>query len=150
MAAGFTVKTAHLAELKERLLELAQKEIDQSQLEKILKIDCELELSDINWPFYEKLAKFAPFGNGNPEPVFLTRKAKIKNIRTVGADGKHLKLAISHELLAISYNAIGFGFGEWGERLKIGDQIDLVYTLLTDAWNGEEKLQLKIKDLKPS
>lgn len=150
MAAGFTVKTAHLAELKERLLELAQKEIDQSQLEKILKIDCELELSDINWPFYEKLAKFSPFGNGNPEPVFLTQKAKIKNIRTVGADGKHLKLAISHEPSAISYNAIGFGFGEWGERLKIGDQIDLVYTLLTDAWNGEEKLQLKIKDLKPS
>lgn len=157
MAAGFTVKTAHLAELKERLLELTQKEIDQSQLEKILKIDCKLELSDINWPFYEELTKFEPFGNGNPEPVFLTEKVMIRDFRLVGNEGKHLKLSVTSSsgqppssLRFKSHSAIGFGFGEWGSKLKIGDQIDLVYSLLINSWNGEERMQLKIKDLKVS
>ena len=137
-------------QLKNNFLAAAQKEITHKQLEKTLKIDGEVELSDINWPLYDALSKFEPFGVGNPEPVFLTCQVKVEDFRLVGNEGKHLKLAISYQPLAISFEAIGFGLGEWGQKLKIGDQIDLVYTILVDSWNGQERLQLKIRDLRPS
>lgn len=146
MAAGFTIETALLQQLKTRLLELAQKEITDKHLEKVLKVDCEIELTDINWPLFEKIKKFEPFGFGNPEPVFLTHRVRIKDLRVLGNEGKHLKLLIDSN--HTPFSAIGFGFGEWGQKLKIGDKVDLVYTLLVDSWNGEEKLQLKIKDIR--
>lgn len=157
MAAGFTIETIRLDELKNRLLKTVEKEITPKQLKKILKIDCEVKLSDINWSLYEAVSKLEPFGHGNPEPVFLTRHVRIKDLRLVGADGKHLKLLLGEESLKSSplnpplfFSAVGFGLGEWGQKLKMGDQVDLVYTLLVDAWNGEERLQLKIKDLRLS
>ena len=149
MAAGFTVETTRLAEVKKRLLETAQKEITPEKLEKTLKIDCEVTLDDINWALYEGLLKFEPFGQGNPEPVFLTRNVKIKDVRLVGNDGKHLKLLVEPpQQNSTLFSAIGFGLGNWSQKLKVGEQIDLVYILLVDSWNGEERLQLKIKDLR--
>ena len=169
MAAGFTVETLKIKQIKNQLLTLAEKKISHETLEKTLKIDCELDFEDINWEFYSELSKFEPFGVGNPEPVFFTQKAQVKDIRVLGNDGKHLKLTIQgptpHTLPPIPYfgasqntnrqakyfSAIGFGFGnQWGSKLKIGDQIDIAYTLLVDSWNGEERLQLKIKDLRLS
>lgn len=150
MAAGFTVETRHLETLKSRLEEIAQKELDEETLKRILKIDCELDLEDLTWELYDKISKLAPFGIGNPEPIFTTSQAEVKSLRLVGNDGKHLKLVISHQSSAISFDAIGFGFGEWAGKIKPGDKIDLAYTLAADTWNGNEKLQLKIRDLRLS
>lgn len=154
MAAGFTIETIRLAEIKSRLLETVQKEITPQQLKKTLKIDCEIDLSDIDWPFYGGVKKFEPFGFGNPEPVFLTRGVKIKDLRLLGNDNRHLKLLIEppnhapYTLHPTLFSAIGFGFGDWGQKLKIGDRVDLAYTILVNSWNGEERLQLKIKDIR--
>lgn len=153
MAAGFTVKNTRLEELKRQLLETAEKEITQEQLEKTLKIDCEVRLSDIAWPLYENLLKFEPFGNGNSEPVFLTCGLQIRDLRLVGNEGRHLKLLVqpsSSVPYSLPFSAIGFGLGERGKDLKMGDRVDLVYTLLVDSWSGEERLQLKIRDFRLS
>ncbi len=152
MAAGFTAETLKIGRIRNYLLTLAEKEIAAETLEKTLKIDCELDFSDIDWYLYEQLKSFEPFGISNPEPVFLTRKVSVKDIRLLGAEGKHLKLLLdSASIKSRPFSTIGFGLGtQWGSKLTIGDHIDVVYTLLVDSWNGEERLQLKIKDLRPS
>lgn len=147
MAAGFTIETRYLKILKSRLEEIAQRELTEEKLKKVLKIDCEIDLEEINWELYDKISQFSPFGIGNPEPVFLTSGVEIKEVRPVGIDGKHLKLAVSRQPLAISFDAIAFGFGSWAAKIEPGDKLDIVYNLLADSWNGQEKLQLKIKDL---
>lgn len=47
-----------------------------------------------------------------------------------------------------SIDAIGFGFGEYAKTLKPNDTIDIAYTIDSNTWNGNTKLQLKIRDLK--
>jgi hypothetical protein len=46
------------------------------------------------------------------------------------------------------FQAIGFGLGDFCDKIKQGDKVDVVSELITDDWNGARKLQLKIIDLK--
>jgi len=147
MAAGFTVETAKLPLLQKALENKADLLLNKSLLTRSLKIDCELPLSSININLYESLQKFSPFGMGNPEPTFVSRGVVIEDVRLVGNEGKHLKLIVSSQKTGVRFEGIGFGLGE-KTKINIGDKIDIVYTIDKNEWNGEKRLQLKIKDFK--
>lgn len=160
MAAGFTIETEKLEIFKETLETAVEELIDGETLTKKLKIDCELPFSVINKEFYEYLQQLAPFGMKNPEPVFATKDITIKDLRIIGRDGKHLKLLLEFPHFAeatrgrpISYQefeAIAFGMGELGREIKVGDKIDVAYVIDENRWNGNTKLQLKVKDIHPN
>ncbi|MEK7450682.1 MAG: single-stranded-DNA-specific exonuclease RecJ [Patescibacteria group bacterium] len=148
MAAGFTVETAKLVVLEKRLRELGEKDIDINSLTRTLKIDCELPLTFVMSELYDSIQKLSPFGMGNPEPTFLSKNVIIEDMRLVGMEGKHLKLVVSSQKLDVKFDAIAFGMGERAGEIKIGDKMDIAYTISQDEWNGNKRLQLKIKDLK--
>jgi len=145
MAAGFTVETKNLEKLQRKLESLAEKEITDDMLVRELRIDIELSLQSITEGFWEKLRAFEPFGFDNPEPVFVTRGVTLDDFRLVGKDGKHLKLSISNSQFSIG--AIAFGMGDIYPKLKNGMNLDIAYTIDMNVWNGNKKLQLKIKDM---
>ena len=140
MAAGFTVETTKLLELQKTLEDRAELVLSKDLLTRSLKIDCELALSFIDLNLYESLQKLAPFGMGNPEPTFISKDVVVEDVRLVGAEGKHLKLKFRIE-------GIAFGMGEMSSKIHIGDKVDIVYTIDENEWNGEKRLQLKIKDI---
>ena len=84
---------------------------------------------------------------GNPEPTFLTKGLLVENLRLVGNDGKHLKIVFTTDNLPFTIDGIYFRGGE-NNKLKIGDKVDVVYTLDENEWNGNKRLQLKIKDVR--
>jgi single-stranded-DNA-specific exonuclease len=145
MAAGFTLETIKIEKFKERILEEAEKQITQEILEKNLKIDLKLPLSLISLEVWEELKKLSPFGLGNPEPVFAA-EAVVKDLRKVGATGKHLKLVLGFDGSLIE--GIGFNLGGKAEELHLGDKIEIAYSLTLNEWNGRKKLEVKLKDLK--
>jgi len=151
MAAGFTVETKNLSLLQERLSEIAEKELDKEKLTRVLKIDCELDLQDLSYELYEQLEKFKPFGLGNPEPVFASRKVIIRDAKIVGNNGQHLKLVIGQKIAAAvncQFSAIAFGMADLMPQLTPDKPVDIAYTLSLEEWNGQKKLGLKIKDIK--
>ena len=150
MAAGFTIETAKLEILKSKLEKLAEQQLDEQKLTKTLKIDCELNLENLSDDLYEKFSQFEPFGIGNPEPIF-TSRVVVKNLRTVGTDGKHLKLTLSPapNIPNIpNYPAIAFSLGYLVDKLKVDQEIEVAYNLSLNLWNSEKKLELKLKDIK--
>lgn len=140
MAAGFTVETKNLAKLQERLEELAEKELNEDTLTRTLKIDMEIPLDVVNPALYKEIQQLQPFGFGNPEPVFATRGVTVESARLVGEGGKHLKLRLPLE-------AIAFNMGSFYGKLQNNETVDLAYTISLDTWNGNSRLQLKIKDI---
>lgn len=140
MAAGFTIETTKISEFKTQISKLAAKEITPEMLSRTLRVDCELPLEAVNLDLYNSIADFAPFGMGNPEPVF-AGLGKIQSLRLVGTDGKHLKLVIS------GLDAIAFGQGHNLASLKVGDSVKIAYLLSLNIWNGSQSLQLKVKDI---
>jgi len=162
-AAGFTLDNSKLADFKDQLEAIAGEEIQSENLVPVVNIDAEINSEDINWNIYDQIAKFSPFGEGNPKPLFLVRNLKISQMRIVGNGGKHLKLKLttqrggngnivvsSRDSLQKTFDAIGFSFGGCIKKINQGDLVDVVFELIADEWNGMRQLQLKIIDLKKS
>jgi len=145
MAAGFTIETKKIESFQEKLEELADSVITDETLIRSLRIDCELPLSKVEKTLHKSLQALAPFGMGNPEPVFATRNVTIHDLRTMGKENTHLKLLLSDGDVPIE--AVAFGMGEWIKKLKKQDKIDVAYTVDMNSWNGRETLQLKVKDI---
>lgn len=145
MAAGFTVETSKIEMLQKKLQELALTQVTKEMLERSLRIDCELPADYISPQLYEAISQLEPFGMANPIPVFVTENMTVVELRTVGQDGKHLKLKLKSKEKV--FEAIGFGMGERSTELKVEDAIDIAYTMSQDSWNGNKRLQLKLKDL---
>jgi len=149
MAAGFTVETAKLPLLQKALEDKAELLLNKDLLTRSLKIDCELPLSAISMKLYESLQELSPFGMGNPEPTFVSHSVVAEDVRLVGNEGKHLKLIVSSQKTGAKFEGIAFGMGEKA-KIHIGDKADIVYIINENEWNGERRLQLKIKDIKIS
>ncbi|OGH13914.1 MAG: single-stranded-DNA-specific exonuclease RecJ [Candidatus Levybacteria bacterium RIFCSPHIGHO2_01_FULL_38_26] len=148
MAAGFTVETTKLALLQKTFEEKALTLLDEEKLTRILRVDCELPLSAVDKNLYDGIQNLAPFGMRNPEPVFVSKDVVIEDMRAVGINGKHLKLQFRIQNSEFRINAIAFGMGERLGEFKVGDKVDIAYTIDKDTWNGNKKLQLKVKDLR--
>jgi len=151
MAAGFTVKTEDLLLIEKKFQELAEKLINDSHLIRKQRVDCEIPLSMISSELYNEIKILEPFGVGNPLPIFKS-EAVIEDIRTVGQEGKHLKLrvkpsAISHQPSSKYFDGIGFGMGESAKGINAGDTTNVIYSLDENIWNGNKRLQLKIKNI---
>ncbi len=146
MAAGFTIETDKIPVLEKRLKKKAQKLLKKELLERTIRIDLDLPYSQISQNLYDAIQKLQPFGMKNPEPVFLTNNFIVEDLRLVGNGGKHLKLEFRIQNSEFRMEGIAFGMGD-SNGFKIGDSVDIVYTLDENKWNGYKKLQLKIKDI---
>jgi single-stranded-DNA-specific exonuclease len=147
-AAGFTLKNQNLPAFESRLRQIAQQLLDVSTLRPVLTIDAEINLRGVKPGLVEAITALQPFGYGNPTPTFLTRNLTIKSLKPMGQDNQHLRLAL-HDGKHI-WSAVAFRHGHWANKLRPAQQIDLAYMLEFNEWNGERRMQLEIKDLRPS
>lgn len=143
-AAGFTVANQNLPALKERLRQIAARQLTGLDLRPTLRADAEVTLTDLTFDLLKKLDLLEPTGYGNPGAVFVARNLRVIAKRTVGADAKHLKLTLGDG--RISFDAIAFRFGESAARLP--ERVDVMFTLENNEYNGQNRLQLNVRDLK--
>lgn len=148
VAAGFSLSSENLPALAERLLALTAAQIDESALIPKLNIEAEIVLSDLNWDFLRLIEQLAPFGVENPRPLFLCRKVQVRSVRSVGNGGEHLRLTLSDG--RTSREAIAFRLGMRAGECPPGSRLDLVCTLESNTWNGEERLELQVRDFRPA
>ena len=149
MAAGFTIETKYIGQLQDRLEALAEKELPEEKLVRVLKIDTEISLENVTEKLWKAIQDFAPFGFGNSEPVFSTSDVTVDDARLVGADGKHLKLKIRSTIndKRSTIDAIAFGMGAFYAKLRPDTPINVAYSIDMNVWNGSRRLQLKVKDI---
>lgn len=156
-AAGVTLHTGDIARFSEAIETEARSKLDPAQLSPRLRIDAELHPRDLSMSLATQLRRLAPFGAGNPEPVFVCRALAASEVRLLpdkrGTGPGHLKLRLGEargpvaaELDAPQVDAIGFGLG--GTALPVGARLDAAFQLSVDTWNGAERLQLKLKDVR--
>lgn len=145
MAAGFSLSTAKLDDFGEKLSLYSSKFTDNDFV-KETKVDCEIDFSLLTNALYKKLLEFAPFGFGNPTPVFITRNVQIDDVRLMGKDKNHLKLLLTQEGFG-TMEAVGFRMGELYPSLSPSVPVDVTYCLEENIWNNHRVLQLKLKNI---
>ncbi|HLF74000.1 MAG TPA: single-stranded-DNA-specific exonuclease RecJ [Anaerolineales bacterium] len=146
-AAGFTVKNENLPELTARLKAIAKEQLGGKDLRQTLSADMEVPLSSLTFEVLKHLQYLEPTGYGNPDAVFVSRNVKVKFARTVGLDGKHLKLTLEDERGA-TVDSIGFRMGYFKPELP--PRLDILYRFESNEYNGRISLQLNLKDIKPA
>jgi single-stranded-DNA-specific exonuclease len=140
-AVGFTLKASRLARLGEELESLAQRLLSDCDPVPVLEIDAEIGLSDLTLKSLRRLTAFQPFGPGNPEPLLVARALEVVHARVVGEN--HLKMKVKQGPHVTE--AIGFNLAAKAPRA--GETVDLVFTPEINAWQGYERVQLKVVDL---
>jgi len=145
-AAGFTVNSGNIAELKSRLQKWAEKKLKDEHFVREIAADVKTDPGDLTWDVWKLIRDVEPFGYGNRRPVFWVKNATVTDVRGVG-DNKHLKLIVKGGSGG-SLNCIFFGGGEWLDKLAVGDMVDLMGGLDINRWNGEENLQFKVMDVR--
>jgi len=144
-AAGFTVKNENLPELVTRLKTIAKNQLEGKDLRQTLSADMEIPLSELNFDVLKHLLYLEPTGYGNPDAMFVSRDVKVKFARTVGAEGRHLKLTLEDGRGA-AYDSIGFRLGHLQPSLP--PRVDVMYQFEANEYNGRTSLQLNLKDVK--
>jgi single-stranded-DNA-specific exonuclease len=144
-AAGFTLPTRNLPRLEQALLELATGELAGLELRPKLEIDAEVNLSELGGDTFPMIQKLAPFGQGNPEPAFLSRRVEVMDCRTMGDSGEHLKLKLRQG--GTVWDGVGFGLGSY--CAEVARLLNVVYNLEADHWGGDGRLRLNILDFEP-
>lgn len=144
-AAGFTIPTDALPQLERNLMDISSERLAGVDLTPTIDIDCEVQFAVFDKSNFDFIQSLAPFGAGNPAPVFLTRSARVLEVRPVGQGKRHIKLRLTQG--GVTMSAIAFNMGD---RIReIGKRIDIVYNIGLDTWgNRQPTLQLTLRDFR--
>ncbi|MFH0930010.1 MAG: single-stranded-DNA-specific exonuclease RecJ [Candidatus Moraniibacteriota bacterium] len=146
-AMGLKIKPKNIKIFEKELLKMIEKEYDAEKWGKKLLIDTEVKSEEIDWDLHAEIKKFEPFGQGNCEPVFLSKGLIVREIKMVGNSQKHLKFSFAAGKSKI-IEGIFWKSGERFPEFKPGDKIEAVFCLRSNEWNGSRKLELNIIDIK--
>lgn len=146
-ACGFSLTPKNMDGFAEKIKRIATEKLAGLDLMPKIKIEMEIGLDEIDEKIITDIELFAPFGQRNEKPKFMSRGVSIVDIITMGIDGKHIKLKVKNSTSGI-INALGFSQAEKWQDLRIGDKIDIVYYAEINEFNGIRDVQLKIIDIK--
>lgn len=110
-----------------------------------LELVAELGPDDINEDLYDQLQCLAPFGPGNPEPVFAIHADRINNVKTMGKAQEHLKFELRGQKRSAA--VVAFGKAELAPLLLAGVPVTIAATVGINEWRGKRTAQLMLKDI---
>ena len=145
-AAGLSMQTSRLDELRRRFTEHANNFLNPDDLFNRLSIDAKLPFSSINRDLVGALEKLEPFGLGNPRPVFQANGVEI-------VDGPH-KIKDHHLRMTLRQGRSKFRGVAWKAANRKDficdrrDAIDLAFSLSENTYYGQSHIELSIADVK--
>ncbi|MBM7701402.1 single-stranded-DNA-specific exonuclease RecJ [Metabacillus iocasae] len=145
MAAGMTLNIEDVADLRQRLNELASEVLTEEDFIPITSIDTVCDIEDITIDNIKQLNALAPFGMSNPKPKVLVENVGLSSIRKIGAEQNHLKVVFEDK--GLSVDAVGFGLGYIYEQVSPVSKVSFVGELSINEWNNMRKPQLMIEDV---
>lgn len=143
-AAGMTIDAEAFPAFKADFLEEARRGQESILGADVLVYDEQLEPADIDDAFADSLALLAPFGNGNPEPLFMVSKISVKTTKVVGKG--HLKLRFLEGPKG-GLEGIAFQKADLAPGLE-GQKVELACHVERNEWNGNEYLSMRVRDLR--
>ncbi len=146
-AAGLTMEASRIAALRKAVNDHADKVLGPDDLRPRIRIDSGVGFRGLNGSLASHLAALAPFGAGNPRPVFhATRVEIVDGPRRV--KDRHLTLAVRQE--GRTFRAIAWRSAE-REPLFTEHRtaLDMVFGLEQNHYNGETFFELSILDARP-
>ncbi len=130
-AAGFSTSLSGLQEVHNHLLA----EFAGTRKEIPLEVDAELSPEDLSPALANDLAALAPYGSGNPEPLFGLRNVRPRFVRVFGKQRAHLSFCVTGAR-GLDVEVVGFGMSDQRAVLGSGREVDLVVRAVRQYQGG--------------
>lgn len=143
-AAGVTLASANYKAFCERL-QAAVARSEESCFLPTQEYDAQMPLEACTLERLDQIEQLAPFGCGNPAPLFLGKALHVEERRAVGTQGSHLKLTLRQGGRMMS--GIAFGMGE--KACGLPESVDAVFRLTRNTFRGTVSPQLEIQSMRP-
>ena len=137
-AAGITILEEKIGLFRERFSEELRK--SGQKPESRLDIDSEITLASISDTLVSEIESLSPFGDGNPEPLFLSKAVRVVDQSLLR--NQHVRFKVRKN--GSVFSCIWFS----ASRKRLPEKIDLVFALRFNVWNKERELRLFIKDVR--
>ena len=147
-AAGMTLKWADVPRFKDRIMAYVRENSGRGKHEPSISIDAEIGFKEITKQLHSGIKRLAPFGPGNPKPVFCTKGVyDYGTSKVVGRDQEHIKLELVDSQSGSIVNGIAFGQGTAAKYIKSKRSFDIAYTIEDNIYKRSQ-VQLQIEDIK--
>jgi single-stranded-DNA-specific exonuclease len=145
MAAGMTLPVENLLSFHQQLTQFAQASLTAAEDIPLTIAEEELTLDRLHIKWIDQLQALAPYGMGNPMPLFILHPATVTKIQCLGQQNNHLKLRVEDRGKGL--DVIGFRFGEFAQEMSPSAQVKLLGELHMNEWNGRRTPQLILRDV---
>ena len=146
LAAGLTIEEENLEQFRREINSVAGSVSGMEKTES-LKVDCVVDIDEISVDSVMQLGYLAPFGNGNPTPLFMIENAQVAGVYPV-SDGKHLRIKVKKG--AAYLQGVMFNVSPSEFAYNIGDYIDLTANLSIYQSDMGSMVSVKIKEVRPA
>jgi single-stranded-DNA-specific exonuclease len=145
-AAGLALEASRIKELRLAVNAVADEVLGPEDLMPRLRIDADLTFRGITGGVAAGVASLAPFGAGNPRPVFAARSVEVIDGPRVLKE-RHLKMALKQE--GRIFRAIAWRAAERADAIA-GSKgaLDVAFSLEQNQYNGETYTELSIADFR--
>ena len=147
-AAGLTMDAARVREFRSSINDRAEGLLGPEQLMPRLRIDADLGFRAITAQVAAGIASLAPFGAGNPKPIFAARGVEV-------IDGprklkeRHLKMSLRQD--GRVFRAVAWRAAEKQEQVvENKSALDVAFSLEQNQYNGQTYLELTLADIRPT
>ena len=140
LAAGISIATSNIDEFRQKINEFYNRQQFSNQLQLLLpKEDATAELNELTEELVNQIDQLEPFGNGNPRPTLKSDSLLVKNVRSMGSDGQHVKLELAdksgHKIDMLAFNAPEFF------KVEVGKSINVWYHINVNEWQGRRSVE---------
>ena len=144
LAAGFSVERDRIPEFRAAINAYAARLGDVYPR---LSIDCRLNPAHLTPEILQSLSLLEPFGAGNPQPVFGLFGVEIQTVRPLGGN-RHIRVTVAKN--GVTVPTVFFGQPQETFPYFAGDAVDLAIRIEKNVYQGEARLSLQIRDIRPA
>ena len=147
MSGGFSVRAEQIFTLSDRLNQAYLDLGGEAIIPQERIIDAPLALADVFGEVRRSLSKLAPFGTGNPKPLFAFTAVTPQTVASFGKGNEHLKL--SFETTKGPLEAIAFFATEqsFATMPAVGTLVTLLAHIEESFFMGKRQTRLRIVDI---
>jgi single-stranded-DNA-specific exonuclease len=145
MAAGLSVSAANLESVQNRFEDIVGGQLEPDDLMPKIVIDQELNFTDISESLIDEIESLAPFGAGNPEPIFMARNVTVTSSKIVGSNHRRMVLTQRQNPDGKVFNAIHFNVDTEQSLSNTFEKI--AFKIRWNRWRGTKTAQLVIEEV---
>lgn len=146
-AVGVTLPTENLPEFARRL-DAYMQQLPDSAFHPITEVDAALNLGELTLESVAMVDRLAPFGQENPQPVFLARGVNLVNTRAVGQGKDHFACSLTDGRATVA--GIMFHCSAIDSLLANDAVVDAAFTVQIDEWRGRRSVKAMLQEVAPA